>query len=201
MPIDIQSTPPVSTSYVAYCDGSCRQYYFGSYAVRILQDGEIIKECDGTATDTTISRMELMGAITAIENVPEGSSITVISDSTYTVKTINQWIRGWYANNWMRKDDSGELPVKNQDLMERLLSLMNSRIVVAQWVKGHSGDLHNDAVDARAQELTKHMEETLPAPPKKEFAPRPYKPWNNKWKPKFNKPNTHTGPKTNASII
>lgn len=103
----------------------------------------------GSATHTTNQRMEVMAVIEALRENVDGP-IEIVSDSSYVVKCFNdKWYAGWFRRGW--KNSSGQ-PVANRDLWERLfpLALDSGRTVTFLWVKGHSGDVMNDFVDALA---------------------------------------------------
>jgi ribonuclease HI len=79
---------------------------------------------------------------------PEG--VLVRSDSIYVVNCFRQrWWAGWERRGW--RNTQGK-PVANQDLWRPLLPLaLQGPVPVAfEWVKGHSGDRWNDAVDELA---------------------------------------------------
>jgi ribonuclease HI len=104
-------------------------------------------EVSGHEKPTTNNRMELMGAIKALEVIDPGSYVHLFTDSRYVERGIVYWIRGWIARGW--KSREGE-PVKNQDLWEKLLEVSNRHFVVWQWVKGHDGDKWNERCDVLA---------------------------------------------------
>ncbi len=93
-------TPLVGRT-LAYTDGACRgnpgKGGFG--AVVILPTGEQIDICGGEA-HTTNNRMELMGAIAALENSPKALPIQIWSDSSYVIKGISEWLAGWKKKHW-----------------------------------------------------------------------------------------------------
>jgi ribonuclease HI len=93
--------------------------------------------------------MELMAVLEALRENVEGP-VEIVSDSTYVVKCFNdKWHVGWLRRGW--KNSQGQ-PVANRDLWEPLFELVlnSSRNVTFSWVKGHSGDVMNDFVDALA---------------------------------------------------
>ena len=53
------------------------------------------KELSGCEDNTTNNRMELLGAIKGLEAIKEPCNVEIISDSTYVVKAINEWLNGW----------------------------------------------------------------------------------------------------------
>ena len=103
----------------------------------------------GCEPQTTNQRMELMAVLEALRENVEGP-VEIVSDSTYVVKCFNdKWHVGWLRRGW--KNSQGQ-PVANRDLWEPLFELVlnSSRNVTFSWVKGHSGDVMNDFVDALA---------------------------------------------------
>lgn len=103
----------------------------------------------GAEAHTTNQRMELLAVIDALRANPVGP-IEIVSDSSYVVKCFNdKWHVGWLRRGW--KNSQGQ-PVANRDLWEELLALAlhSDRMVSFSWVKGHSGDVMNDFVDALA---------------------------------------------------
>jgi ribonuclease HI len=119
----------------------------GGYgAILIFPDGDKIELSGGTRY-TTNNRMELQGAIRALESISEGSKAILTSDSKYLVEAINQkWLPSWKKREWMRS--SG--PLVNADLWKRLDELLMSRSVKFFWIKGHTGHIHNERCDVLA---------------------------------------------------
>jgi ribonuclease HI len=91
--------------------------------------------------------MEITAAWRAVQAI-EGP-LEVVSDSTYVVNCFRQeWWRGWIERGWT---NSRKQPVANRDLWEPLIeAFVAGRFGVPRWVKGHSGDVMNDRVDALA---------------------------------------------------
>ena len=117
-----------------YTDGACQDNPGpGGWAAIIEQDGES-KELSGREERTTNNRMEITAAIKGLEATPEGSVVTLHSDSRYLVNTMT---RGWKRN-------------VNTDLWERLDALVAGREVKWQWVRGHAGHPQNERADRLA---------------------------------------------------
>lgn len=77
--------------------------------------------------------------------------IEVITDSRYVVDYKDRAIYTWSKNNWLNKDGK---PVENAILWKELikaLKLVNCRVEIL-WVKGHSRDSDNKAVDKLAKQ-------------------------------------------------
>ncbi|MEM9233143.1 MAG: homoserine kinase [Pseudomonadota bacterium] len=137
-----------------YTDGACSGNPGpGGWGVLIKESGKE-RRLSGGAPATTNNRMELMGAIEALKAFPEGTALTLYTDSTYVKNGINSWIAGWKRNGWKT---ASRKPVKNQDLWETLDSLTSSRAVTWKWVKGHAGDPGNEEADRLAREGLKSV--------------------------------------------
>lgn len=115
----------------------------GGYGA-VLKCGDYEKElCQGFRL-TTNNRMELLAVIAGLEAIKwENSDVTVVSDSTYVVKAVNE---GW-LQKWQR---TGFKKVKNPDLWIRFLEIRSKHNVRFQWVKGHAGHPYNERCDALA---------------------------------------------------
>jgi len=113
----------------------------------LLRSGKTEKELWGGERDTTNNRMELTAAIRGLEALNRASSIVLTTDSQYVRKGITEWIKGWKAKGWKT---AGRQPVKNRDLWERLDELCDTHNIDWRWVKGHSGHVENERVDALA---------------------------------------------------
>jgi ribonuclease HI len=93
--------------------------------------------------------MEMMAVITALEALKAPCSVKITTDSTYIVKGMTEWIKGWIKNNWknsQRKD------VLNRDLWERLLKASDAHEIEWRWIKGHNGHYENERCDTLAKE-------------------------------------------------
>lgn len=114
----------------------------GGYGV-ILRFGEHEKELSGGEVLTTNNRMELLGAIVGLETLKEPCDVTLVSDSQYVTRGINEWLAGWVKKKFAK--------VKNPDLWERYLVASSSHRVHAQWVRGHDGHEENERCDILAR--------------------------------------------------
>jgi ribonuclease HI len=102
---------------------------------------------DGTYAVTN-NRMELRAVLEALDGLPEGEAVDVVSDSRYVVDALSKWIPGWRKKGW--KTATGE-PVLNRDLIEALDARGRDLRVRYSWVRGHDGHAVNEIVDALAQ--------------------------------------------------
>ena len=61
---------------------------------------------------------------------------------------MTEWSANWVRNQWK---NSQKKPVKNADLWKDLLEVAKVHQIKWHWVKGHSGDIHNERVDEAAR--------------------------------------------------
>ena len=133
-----------------YTDGACSGNPGpGGYGA-ILIYKNIEKVVSGGEPQTTNNRMEIMAVIKGLEVLKQACNVTVYSDSAYVVNAIDKgWIFSWKKNNWKKSD--GDV-VKNIELWERLIELMNFHSVKFVKVKGHSDNEYNNRCDKLAVE-------------------------------------------------
>jgi len=132
-----------------YTDGACKGNPGPGGWGAILFYGDKKKEICGGEPATTNNRMELMGAISALELLNRPCKVELHTDSQYVMKGIQEWIKGWKARGWKTADKS---PVKNDDLWKRLDAARDRHDVDWRWVKGHAGHPLNERADALANE-------------------------------------------------
>ena len=132
-----------------YTDGACSGNPGpGGYGA-VLLCGEHRKEISGGAFQTTNNRMEIMGAIIALETLKSVCEVEVYSDSRYLVDAVEKgWVVRWKANGWKRNKRE---PALNVDLWERMLPLLATHKVKFNWMKGHSGHPENERCDFLAR--------------------------------------------------
>jgi len=124
----------------------------GGYGV-ILRYGDTEKELYGAFEHTTNNRMELLGVIEGLRALKEPCEVDVISDSSYVVKGINEWLK-----NWIKKDFK---KVKNPDLWKDYVSVSQKHKIKAIWVRGHDGHEENERCDLLARNAAEKMKESL----------------------------------------
>ncbi|MBE6706055.1 MAG: ribonuclease HI [Ruminococcaceae bacterium] len=131
-----------------YTDGACRGNPGKGGWGAILVFGSVEKELSGGESMTTNNRMELLGAIRAMEALKEPCEITLTSDSKYLTDAINQgWLESWKKRGWRKADKS---PVLNVELWQRIDELISVHKVTFVWVHGHAGHHYNERCDALA---------------------------------------------------
>lgn len=107
---------------------------------RIISGGEM---------HTTNNRMELRGVIEGLKALKEPCDVEVISDSSYVIKGINEWLEGWIKRDFKK--------VKNPDLWREYIAVSAPHKIFGIWVRGHDGHEENERCDdiarAKAEEF------------------------------------------------
>ncbi len=124
----------------------------GGYGV-ILRYGDSERELSGAYEHTTNNRMELLGVIEGLRALKEPCDVDVISDSSYVVKGINEWL-----TNWIKKDFK---KVKNPDLWRDYIEVSKPHKINAIWVRGHDGHIENERCDKLAYDEAQKMKASL----------------------------------------
>jgi ribonuclease HI len=106
------------------------------------------KELSGGEAETTNNRMELTGAIMALESLKRPCKVEMHVDSAYVKDGITKWIHGWKRNGWKTADKK---PVKNVELWRRLDAAIAAHDISWHWVKGHAGHTDNERADELAR--------------------------------------------------
>jgi ribonuclease HI len=138
----------VTPKVVIYTDGACRGNPGPGGWGAILISGERERELCGGELQTTNNRMELMGAIQALEALNRPCTVELHTDSQYVRTGISEWLAGWKARGWKT---AAKAPVKNEDLWRRLDEARARHTVDWRWVKGHNGHPLNERADALAR--------------------------------------------------
>ncbi|MBL8907578.1 MAG: ribonuclease HI [Rhizobiales bacterium] len=134
---------------IIHTDGACSGNPGPGGWGAILSYGGTVKELSGGEANTTNNRMELMGAIMALEALTRPSLVELHTDSQYLRDGITKWIHGWKRNGWKTADKK---PVKNMELWQRLDAALQRHEVSFHWVKGHAGHDENERADELARE-------------------------------------------------
>ena len=106
------------------------------------------KELSGGEPMTTNNRMEMRAVIEGLRAVKPRCTVTVHTDSEYVMKGVTQYLENWKKRGWKTSDKKD---VKNIDLWQELDALLPLNIVKWVWVRGHSGHVENERVDALAR--------------------------------------------------
>ena len=130
-----------------FTDGACKgNPGVGGWGALLRTKGKE-RELFGGEAHTTNNRMELMGAISALEALKRHCHIKLHTDSKYVLQGINEGMDGWKKRGWKTADKK---PVKNEDLWRRLDAVVAQHDIEWVWVKGHAGHAENERADVLA---------------------------------------------------
>ena len=122
----------------------------GGYGV-ILRYNDKEKELFGSEAHTTNNRMELKGVIEGLKALKQPCEVDVISDSSYVVKGINEWLENWIKRDFKK--------VKNPDLWQEYREVSKLHKINAIWVRGHDGHIENERCDTLARNAAQEMKD------------------------------------------
>ena len=132
------------------CSGNPGPGGWAAILIARRPDGTIAKERElcGGAPATTNNRMELQAVIEGLRALQQPSAVTVYIDSTYVMDAIaKRWYVSWVARGWRT---AAKQPVKNRELWEALLEVLELHTVTWKKVKGHAGVALNERCDELA---------------------------------------------------
>jgi ribonuclease HI len=130
-------------------DGACKGNPGPGGWGAILRMGKHEKELSGSDPDTTNNRMEMTGAISALNALIEPCDVVLHTDSRYVIDGITKWVHGWKKKGWI---NSSRQPVRNSDLWHDLIEAALSHNVEWVWVRGHDGHPENERADKLASD-------------------------------------------------
>ena len=161
-----------------FCDGASKGNPGPGGWGAIVSTAEKVVELGGAERATTNNRMELLAAVSALEEaftIMEAKSssdedrpthsdasreVTLYTDSSYVINGITKWVEGWQNNGWLTK---AKQPVMNQDLWEEVLAAVEKFDTTIEWqyVGGHVGIAGNERVDKIASDFAEGKEVKL----------------------------------------
>jgi ribonuclease HI len=151
-----ESVPPREATalpqVILFTDGACRGNPGPGGWAYILRHpatgGE--KEESGGAAQTTNNQMELQAVIEGLDALKRRTAVEVVTDSVYVAKGAREWLPGWKANGWRRREKNRWVPVKNVEFWQKLDALLARHDVRFTTIAGHSGHAENERCDELA---------------------------------------------------
>ena len=132
-----------------YSDGACSGNPGpGGWGVIVIGPDGQRQELSGFDPRTTNNRMELMGVLQGLSQVPNDTAATVFSDSQYVVNGGRSWLDGWKRKGWKT---AGKTEVLNRDLWESIDAERSRLRLHWEWVRGHNGHVLNERADTLAR--------------------------------------------------
>jgi ribonuclease HI len=100
----------------------------------------------------TNQRAELTAIARALDHVAIDRTLTIHTDSNYSIKCLTEWFQKWETNKW--RNSSGK-EVENKDLIKPIIARIREREMCGakthlRWIKGHANDPGNTAADLLA---------------------------------------------------
>jgi ribonuclease HI len=124
----------------------------GGYGT-ILRYNDSERIISGGEPYTTNNRMELRGVIEGLKALKEPCRVEVVSDSSYVVKAINEWLSGWIKRDFKK--------VKNVELWQEYLRVSAPHEVHGVWVRGHAGHEENERCDEIARKIAEQYKKEV----------------------------------------
>lgn len=134
-----------------FCDGSSLGNPGAGGYCAILRFGNVEKIVSGGMANATNNQMELLAVIEGLAALKEPCDITLISDSSYVIKGINEWLEGWKRKDFAK--------VKNPEMWQRYVEVSKNHKVHGIWVRGHDGHVENEMCDKIAKEEATKIKE------------------------------------------
>ena len=110
------------------------------------------------ARHSTNNRMELRAVLELLLATNGDERLAIQTDSEYVVNIFTKWLGGWRRRG-MRT--ARRKPVENTDLIERIDTLLQSRKVEFEWIRGHAGHPLNEKADGLANRAARRAAERL----------------------------------------
>lgn len=156
-----------------YCDGACSPNPGKSGTGLAVYENKVDSKKQLTAlyyglyqamgTNNTAELNGLLAAFKLTKHIlsqDKNKTITILSDSKYSIDCITKWAKGWQAKGWTR--GKGE-EIKNLAVIQQCFGhyqeLKNSINIV--HVKGHAGNEGNELSDRMAVLARKEQQEKL----------------------------------------
>lgn len=127
-----------------FCDGSSLGNPGAGGYCAILRFGDAERIVSGGMPNVTNNQMELLAVIEGLSALKEPCEVSLVSDSSYVIKGINEWLEGWKRKNFAK--------VKNPELWQRYVEVSKIHKVHGTWVRGHDGHAENELCDKIAKE-------------------------------------------------
>jgi ribonuclease HI len=123
----------------------------------ILRFENYAREMFGFEPRTTNNRMELRAVIEGLRALKEPCKITLYTDSEYVKRGMTEWLSGWKARGWKRRERGKIKPLINQDLWMELDELTQPHEITWIWVRGHANHADNNRCDELAERAAREQ--------------------------------------------
>ena len=141
---------------IVYTDGSClgngRSQSAGGMGI-YFPNGELpnISKVFRQESQCTNQKTELYAILLAIRYVHRNLgfdkyTLTIKTDSEYSINCVTKWIKSWVKNGWMTKNNK---PVLNKEYIEKIYNyqIKYKNKINFKHVYGHTNGKDNDSVN------------------------------------------------------
>lgn len=119
-------------------------------------DGELLLKGNRAVAKATNHQAELRAVVFALDSIPEGQDVELLSDSKYVVDGYSTYLPKWRECGW---PDSSVGSVVNRALWKQLIvAARRHRDVRFRWTKGHDGTEGNEHAHRLATQARKVAE-------------------------------------------
>ncbi len=113
-------------------------------------------EAGGTEEDVSGERLELLCVVRGLEALDQPSRVTLVTASTYVREGIRYGLEQWRENGWQWESFGRMVPVKNQDLWQRVdIAMQFHRLECLMW---RFDAAHESASEAVSSEICRETE-------------------------------------------
>ena len=137
----------IENSYSAFIDGSSDNKNplrpGGSAYIIFDSQGNEVKRMSKGFMGVTNNKMELLAIVSVVNSLPPNSSVTIHSDSQYSINVL--------SGRWRASEN-----LKVINLYRRLVAEKNIKVTF-EWVRDHNGDVYNELCDQMAREEYQKM--------------------------------------------
>lgn len=134
-----------------YTDGSCEKSKLGSYTAILRYADSVEKIITGIVEDTTSTDMEFYAVVVALSKLTRPCNIELYVDfkAISDVLTLD-WVKDQDGTWFVKNQPPCKLSKCTEKYLYRILDLIDkgNHSVIPVWVKGHSGNVYNEACDA-----------------------------------------------------
>ena len=131
----------MGNQYQAWSDGSSDNKNplrpGGSAYIIFDSQGNEVKRMSKGFMGVTNNKMELLAIVSVVNSLPPNSSVTIHSDSQYSINVL--------SGRWRASEN-----LKVIILYRRLVAEKNIKVTF-EWVRGHNGDVYNELCDQMAR--------------------------------------------------
>ena len=111
----------------------------------------------GAEQHTTNNRMEIISALRGLTTLKRSCRVEIVTDSQYLAKGIMEWLPGWRANGYKRREGKQLKPLQNEDLWRAVDEQLGRHEIKVTHVKGHAGHPENERCDQLAVSAYKRL--------------------------------------------